>query len=167
MINIDITKDLEYYQDYQKSLEYLRNLDYTQYTYPEQTNFHVYSEIKNQYELLVVQSYLATQNLEKTNLTVWSDFDISDNPLIQPYKKYINLKVYNPLIEGKDTPLEGKPHLSAKGMFHYVQADLFRIIILYKYGGIFTDMDIVFLRLLLLALPKEKQTKYGKRHCLG
>jgi hypothetical protein len=161
MINIDIKTDKEYYIDFYKSLALLRNLDYNQYTYPEQTNFHVYSDIKNPQELLVVKSYLATQNLSKTNLTLWSDYDISNNPLIKPYLKYINYKIYNPLIEGKDTPLEGKEHLRAQGIFHYVQADLFRIIVLHNYGGIFTDMDIVFLRDMKPILDQEFMYLWG------
>jgi hypothetical protein len=161
MINLDIKKDLQYYQDYKISLKLLQQLDYSKYVYPDQTNFHIYSEIKNPYELLVVKSYLAIQNLTKTNLTIWSDYDISNNPLIQPFKKYVTLKIYNPIVEGKDTPLEGKEHLKATGMFHYVQADLFRIIVLHKYGGIFTDMDIVFLRDMVPVMDQEFMYLWG------
>ena len=42
--------------------------------------------------------------------------------------------------------LEGIPHLKAMDGKHYLQSDLLRILVLYKYGGVWVDMDIIFLR---------------------
>ena len=94
MINISLENNLELYKDYEKSLLFLSNIDDSIYNYPNNiTYFHVYSEIKNEKELLCIESYLATQDLEKTKLILWSDYDISDNELIKPYKNLIDMRV--------------------------------------------------------------------------
>ena len=49
--------------------------------------------------------FLATQNLDHTNLIIWSDYSIEDNELIQPYKDYLTLKVYK-REEAVGTPME-------------------------------------------------------------
>ena len=73
MINISLENNLELYQDYEKSLSFLSNIDDSSYNYPNNiTYFHVYSEIKNEKELLCIESYLATQDLETTKLILWS-----------------------------------------------------------------------------------------------
>ena len=162
MINIDHIKNQDLYTNHRKALDFLNTIEYSNYKFPEMTNFHVYSEIKNPMELLVIKSYLVTQNLKKTNLTLWSDYDISNNPLLKPYLNYITLKVYDPLAEGKDTVLEGKECLAARGIFSYQQSDIFRILILKKYGGIFVDMDIIFLRNMLPFLDQEFMYMWGR-----
>ena len=67
------------------------------------TYFHVYTKIKNELELASIESFLVTQNLEKCKLTVWLDYDISDNQLLLPYLEHVELKVYNPIVEAIDT----------------------------------------------------------------
>ena len=63
MINISIEENLELYKDYEKSLDFLSKINENDYEYPKDiTYFHVYSEIKNDKELLCIESYLATQN---------------------------------------------------------------------------------------------------------
>ena len=71
MIDISFEKNPELYTDYEKCIEFLKNIKIDNYEYPEEvTIFHVYSEIKNSKELMVIKSYLATQNLEKTKMIV-------------------------------------------------------------------------------------------------
>ena len=58
MINISLENNLELYKDYEKSLFFLSKVDDNLYSYPDSiTYFHVYSEIKNEKELLCVESY--------------------------------------------------------------------------------------------------------------
>lgn len=110
---------------------------------------------------MAVKSYLATQNLEKTELVIWSDYDISDNPLIQPYKKYITLKVYNPQEEAVGTPLARNKRLKIKDALYYLQSDLARILLLYKYGGVWFDMDVILLRDFKPILDQEYMYMWG------
>ena len=73
MINLTIENNPSFYFDYREGIKYLRELNEDDYEYPEEkTIFHVYSEFKNPKELMVLKSYLATQNLEKTKFNYHS-----------------------------------------------------------------------------------------------
>jgi hypothetical protein len=148
MIDITLENNLELYKDYKKSLEFLSNINENNYVFPEDiTYFHVYSEIKSEKELLCIESYLSTQNLEKTKLILWSDYDISDNELIKPYKDLIDMRVYSFKEESKDTILEGNSELeNANDTKHYMKSGILRFLVTYKYGGVWLDMDMVLLR---------------------
>ncbi len=147
MIDISLENNLNLFQDYQKCLEFLSNLNFDNYKYPDGiTYFHVYSEIKNEKELLCVESYLATQNLEKTKLILWSDYDINDNPLIAPYKHLIDLRVYDVREESKGTLLENNEKwFNAHDSLHYMKSGILRFLVTHKYGGVWVDMDMVLL----------------------
>ena len=162
MIDISFEKNRELYEDYEECIKFLKTVDNSDYEYPqEKVKFHIYTEIKTTKELMAIKSYLATQNLEKTELIVWSDYDITDNPLVQPYKDLITLKVYDPEKEAKNTPLEDNIKLKMKDPKYYLQSDLARILLLYKYGGVWCDMDIVLLRDFKPILEQEYMYMWG------
>ena len=148
MIEITLEDNLSLFQDYKQALQLLARIDDSDYRYPEGiTNFHVYSEIKNEKELLCIKSYLATQNLERTRLILWSDYDISDNPLIQPYKALIDMRVYDIRQEAKGTLLEhSEKWFGADDTKHYMKSGVLRFLVTHKYGGVWVDMDMVLLR---------------------
>jgi len=148
MIDISIAENRELYTDYEKCLEFLREINQSDYEYPsEKVNFHVYSEIRNEKEQLCIDSYFATQNLDHTNLILWSDWDVRDNERLAPYKDHIDFRVYDPLEEAKGTVLEEHTEqLTATDSLYYLKSDLLRLLCCHKYGGIWIDMDIVLLR---------------------
>ena len=146
MINIDKDSNLELYQDWNKGLNLLNNLNYDDYKYPKEvSNFHIYSEIKTEKELLSVKSFLATQNLDKTNLILWSDYDIKENKFLEPYKDLIDFRVYSNE-ESKDTALENYDILKIKDIKYYMKSGILRFLVTNKYGGVWCDMDMVLLR---------------------
>jgi hypothetical protein len=53
----------EFFTDYEKCLSFLDTVNFNKKN-NYNTNFHTYSEIKTEKELMVVKSFLATQNLE-------------------------------------------------------------------------------------------------------
>ena len=56
-------------------------------------------------------------------------------------------RIYNPIEEAKDTKLESRLDiLNASDERNWAKGDLFRILILHKYGGVYVDFDVVFLR---------------------
>jgi len=56
------------------------------------------------------------------------------------------LRVYDVREESMGTPLENVQHiLQASDAKHYMQSGILRFLVLYKYGGIWADMDMVFL----------------------
>ena len=163
MIELDYKTHPELYVDYRKCLDFLSTIDESQYEYPEEkTNFHIYTEIKNDKELECIKSFLATQNLEKTHLIVWSDYSIEYNPLIQPYKEYLDLRVWDAVEEAKGTILEGElKKLRKRDRKFYAQSDLLRILALHKYGGVWVDMDVIFLRDFKPLLNQEYMYQWG------
>jgi hypothetical protein len=162
MIDISFEKNPNLYKDYEECVAFLRKISDSDYEYPEEiVKFHVYTEIKTSKELMVIKSYLATQNLDKTELIVWSDYSISDNPLIQPYKNLVTFNVYDAESEAIGTPLEGNIKLKMKDDKYYLQSDLARILLLYKYGGIWCDMDVILLRDFKPLLDQEYMYMWG------
>ena len=162
MIDISLEKNPEFYKDYESCLEFLSNIKDEDYEYPpDVTLFHIYTEVRTDKELECIKSFLATQNLEKCKLILWSDYDINDNPLIQPYKKYLDLRLWDAEKEAEGTILEGIPHLKAMDGKHYLQSDLLRILVLHKYGGVWVDMDIIFLRDFKPLLDQEYMYQWG------
>ena len=164
MINLNIEDNKDLYIDYRKGIQFLKQIYDEDYSYPEDvTNFHVYTEFKNSKELLVLESFLATQNLKKTKLVIWSDYDISSHPGIQPYKDLdcLQFKLYDPYEEAKGTPVEGVSQLAAHDTKYYLRSDLLRVLAGYKYGGVWVDMDIVFLRDFKPILDQEYMYQWG------
>lgn len=162
MLNISLDAHKDLYFDYQKCQEFLASIKDVDYEYPDNvTLFHIYTEVKNDKELECIKSFLATQNLDKTRLIVWSDYDISNNERIKPYKDFIELRIWNAKEEAKGTLLEGVNHLNTIDDNYWAQSDLLRILVLYKYGGVWADMDIVFLRDFKPILDQEYMYQWG------
>tara|TARA_R110002074_G_scaffold19770_1_gene62656 strand:+ start:203 stop:1111 length:909 start_codon:yes stop_codon:yes gene_type:complete len=162
MINISFEKNPDLYKDYETCLKFLRTVDEGAYEYPkDKVKFHVYTEIKTPKELMVIKSFLATQNLDHCEMIVWSDYNIEDNSLIQPYKDLVTFKVYDAEKEAIGTPLEGDLKLKMKDSKYYLQSDLARLLLLCKYGGVWADMDIIFLRDFKPLLEQEYMYMWG------
>jgi len=163
MININLENNRDLYVDYEESLKFLQSLDESLYEYPSETTyFHLYSEIKNDLELMAVKSYFATQNLEKTQLILWSDYDVTKNERLKPFRDLINFKVYKPLELAKGTPLEGNNRqLLATDTRHYMMSGMLRFLATYVKGGIWYDMDMILLRDFVPILDQEFAYSWG------
>jgi len=163
MINISKETHYNLYRNYLDCYEYLKNINQSDYDYPEEkVNFHVYSELKTEKELECIKSYFATQNLQKTNLILWSDYSIENLECLAPFKDQIIFKIYDPIEEAKGTVLEGQlDRLLAKDNLHYLQSDLLRILALHKYGGIWIDMDVILLKDFKPLLDQEYMYQWG------
>lgn len=150
MLNISKETHPNLYKDYKEGLNYLSQIKYEDYEYPESpVIFHIYTDLKTDKEVECVKSFIATQNLEKTKLMIWSDYDISDHPIITKYKKFVETKVFKREEEAVGTPLENHPVWIKGNIFdykHYMLSGLLRFLVTYKYGGVWADMDMVFLR---------------------
>jgi hypothetical protein len=149
MLDLTIENNPSFYSDYREGLKYLRFLKEGDYEYPEEViPFHVYSEFKTSKELMALKSYLATQSLNHTKLIVWSDYDISEQENIQPYKDLVDLRVYKAEELAKNTPIENsQTHLAlGRDLNHWMHSGIMRFLALYKYGGIYYDMDTILLR---------------------
>ena len=161
-MNITYENTPDVYLDFRKALDLLKNTKDTDYSYPDIiTNFHIYTEVKTEKELECVKSYFATQDLKRTKLIIWSDYDISEQCNLKPYKDTIDFRIYNAVEEARNTILENCDKLQAIDGKYYQQSDLLRILILHKYGGVWIDMDVILLRDFKPILDQEYLYQWG------
>jgi hypothetical protein len=107
-------------------------------------------------QLLPVKAFLATQDLTRCSLTVWSDVDLSSNPWLMPFAHHLTFREYRPEVEARGTALEWRPDiLEQQDRRVWRDGDLFRILVLHNYGGVYVDMDVVLLRNLGALLGRE------------
>ena len=76
---------------------------------------------------------------------------------------YLEWKKYDLAAEIKGTPLQNnRGHvLNKKDEMSYVDSDLFRLIILHNYGGVYYDADVILLRDLAPILSREWLYQWG------
>lgn len=101
-------------------------------------------------QLATLRSFFATQNLENSVVYLWSNGDLSQSPVIKQIKSYVGdklqTKIYNPHELAKGSPMEGSAHLDYKDDSGYLDGDLIRLLAIYRYGGMWFDMDSLFIR---------------------
>jgi hypothetical protein len=141
------------YQNVDKCIEQLKTFDISsieQYSvnYKENiTVFHVYwyGTITRK-QIASINSYLKTQDLKKTELWIWLDYSCYDTQIhLIPNHQNIKIKKYEPLKESVNTLFENKTYLVNEKFIKF-RSDLSRLIILYKYGGIYIDLDIFLIK---------------------
>jgi len=107
-------------------------------------------------QALPVKAFFATQDLSQSTLMLWSDEDLSGNPWLQPFASRVICRVYSPEAEVRGTALEMRPDVyRAEDHRVWRDGDLFRILALHNYGGVYVDMDMVLLRSLGALLEQE------------
>ena len=107
-------------------------------------------------QALPVKSFFATQDLSRCTLTIWSDADLSGNEWLRPFRDRIVFRTYRPELEVRDTPLESRRDVYAEEDRRvWRDGDLFRILVLHNYGGVYVDTDVVLLRSLGALLDRE------------
>jgi len=114
-------------------------------------NFYVYWIGKNitYKHKVLLKSYLATQDLNKTKLLIYSDTDLSG--LFIEFKDFKNIEfhVFDVMKECEDNilnlypfKLQIKNHVANPEF----ESDFFRLLMLHKYGGVYLDFDVLLLR---------------------
>ena len=137
------------YNNIDEGIEYLQknNLDFY-LDKDEITIYHVYwyGNLTRK-QLLCINSYLKTQDLKKTKLWVWLDYKTftDKNINIIPKHNNIEIKKYTPTEEAKGTLFENNSHLNQEKNLKF-RSDIARIIFLYKYGGLYYDLDMILLK---------------------
>jgi hypothetical protein len=101
-------------------------------------------------QAFTVKSFLATQDLGNSELWLWLDAESghaghNDNPYLRPFLPFLNVMRFDPEVEAKDSPLERSRDLYLD-LDPTRRSNFFRFAVLYKYGGTYTDMDMMFLR---------------------
>ena len=160
MIKIDDQKDPQLYYNVDAGVEFCRNIPDKKLD--KKVNFHSFwvGDFGRK-QSLPIKSFFATQDLENATLNLWSTHDLSNNEHLKPFKEKINFRLWDPVKEAKGTIVENLPHLNATDKKFWVDGDLFRLLALHKYGGVYFDMDIVLLRNFAPLLEQEFLYKWG------
>lgn len=133
------------------------------YPYPTNIHFHWHVGLPfGRKQVVAIKAALTTQDLRFVKVYVWCNVDLTDNEWFKPVAPYVTFHVYDPIAEAEGTSLEGLAHLlSATDHLGWLQSDLFRILILYKYGGVYVDQDVILLRSLAPLLGNEWMYQWG------
>lgn len=137
------------YNNIDDGIEYLKekNIEFN-IEFNEETIYHVYwyGEIERK-QLLCINSYLKTQNLNKTKLYIWLDCNTyKDNNIeIIPNHKNIEIHKYIPEEQAKNTLLENYKFLNHDKFIKF-RSDISRILILNNYGGLYFDLDMILMK---------------------
>jgi hypothetical protein len=150
----------------QASLDFAKNLKGTDLN----NNIHFYWRVPKAFgrkQVLPIKSAIV-HNKNNSDIFLWSNVDLSDNEFIKPLLPYIKLKVWKPFEELESSFLKDsldffKEH-SIDDEKCWLGGDLFRLLCLYKYGGIYVDMDMVVLRDLSPLYPYNFLYQWG---CAG
>ena len=151
---------------------YLSSLDFAK-KLPESKNkkiiFHCFWRVPREFDrkqLAVLKSIITSHidELENIEINLWSNVDLSENIYFKEVSKCVNLKKWNLYDEIKGTILEDCIYLKNENIYDdlcYLEGDVFRLLILYKYGGFYIDMDVLVLRNMRPLNDLEFQYQWG------
>jgi hypothetical protein len=120
-------------------------------TYEDPVTFHCYwnKEIGTNQMFSILSCYLTNVKNTNNKIILWGESDIDsylENPIYKIIKRYCEIKHFDHLSERIGTPLEGhilqKEFMSIPAFY----SDYLRLILLYKYGGMWFDLDIMFFK---------------------
>ena len=154
----------ELYHDWRKALAFCRSLP--DVGPPAPVTFHMFWRQRRaafwrqarpfgRKQALPVKAFFATQDLSRCSLVLLSEEDLSGYPWLQPFAPHLTFRIYRP--EGKCAARRWRSADIYRQQDHRVWRDgnLFRILILHNYGGVYVDMDMVLLRSLGALLSQE------------
>ena len=153
------------YNNIDKGIEFLKTYKFKYYlSEGDKTIYHVYwyGKLKRK-QICCINSYLKTQDLSNTKLWVWLDyktFELSKDKV--PKHSNIVVKKYIPNKESKGTLLEKYPYINQDKYLKF-RSDIARVIFLYKYGGLYFDLDMILLKNLKPLLGIEFCYTWGSR----
>ncbi|RCI02241.1 hypothetical protein CU098_011739 [Rhizopus stolonifer] len=101
-------------------------------------------------QLATLRSLFATQTANNTMVYLWSNGDLSQSSVIQEIQKHVGnrlqTKIYDSHELAKGSPMENSSHLELKDTSGYLDGDLVRLLVIYRHGGMWFDMDSLFVR---------------------
>lgn len=163
MLDINEQNNQDLYYDVDKCVNFCKSIKDT--VYENHTDYHMFWNVGlpfSRKQILPIKSYLCTQNLKNTTLNIWSNIDLTENEYLKPFLPFIKFKIWDPKIESIGTPIEGRGDiLSVNDSLNWAAGDLFRILSLYNYGGLYVDFDVVFLRDFAPLLDQEFMYKWS------
>ena len=148
-ISIENNRDLYEREKINESLEFAKTIINSDKK--EKTNIHYYWRVPREFghkQQSAIMSSIVNHDLNKVKIILWSNIDLTSNTYFKQISDYVENKIWNPEKEAKGTPLENS-HIfknTIDDSLCWLGGDLFRLLCLYKYGGVYSDVDILFLR---------------------
>jgi len=149
--NFDLYKSSKSY--YTDSLKYAQTLSSDSIN--KKVIFHCIWRVPRYFgrkQAAVLKSIIVHHSNNELEINLWSNVDLSKNIFLQDILKFINIRRWNYDEEKKGTILENYPHLNNNTIADslcYIEGDIFRLLVLHKYGGFYIDMDVLVLRNML------------------
>lgn len=116
----------------------------------------------------MLKSFFATQNVNASRLVLWSNGDLSGNPILQNYlARYPDafaLREVNHESLAAGTELEGSDVLDVQDRKAWIDGDSVRLLVLWAHGGVWVDMDSLLTRSIEPLLEHEFVTQWD---CYG
>ncbi|MBB6271032.1 hypothetical protein HDF26_001459 [Pedobacter cryoconitis] len=146
--------DQRLYTDNNYALQFLENNENPDSQIPvkEKIIYHAYwyGNIGRK-QAFSIKSFLCTQDLTKCRVILWLDADNGylyheKNPILKAILPFIEVKAYDPYQEIKNTPWKNSQKLVNEPENLAKRSDAFRFLVLYKYGGLYFDLDVMFLK---------------------
>jgi hypothetical protein len=97
----------------------------------------------------MLKSFFATQDLSTSRLILWSNGNLNSNILqtyLNRYPDSFTLNIVDIPSLAKGTALEGSRLLMLEDKRAWVDGDLIRLLLLWNYGGVWVDMDLLLTR---------------------
>ena len=113
---------------------------------------------------------LATQRAGAFKVVLWSpDSGRPFPPALAPFfaSGAVSYRVFDPVAEAEGTPFAGSALLRLRDRQAYADSDIFRLIALFKYGGVYLDLDVWVFRDLAPLLAWEWATEFSADHAAG
>jgi len=138
----------------------------------ERIHFHSYWRVDlapfGERQEQMLKSFFATQNTHTSLLVLWSNGDLSPNPILQRYlrrfRHAFELRVANIKDLATGTALEGSALLNVNDRRAWIDGDLVRLLVVWRHGGVWVDMDSLLTRNLEPLLEHEFVTQWD---CYG
>ncbi|KAF8271295.1 hypothetical protein EI94DRAFT_1657690 [Lactarius quietus] len=131
------------------------------------TNYHTYWRTDlapfSERQEYTLKSFFATQN-PHSRLIMWSNGDLSTNALLASYvaryPEAFELRVANVRELSRGTPIENSSFLSSNDEKAWLDGDLIRLLVMWRDGGVWVDMDTLLTRDLSPLLEHEFVTQW-------
>ncbi|KAG2030423.1 glycosyltransferase family 32 protein [Suillus americanus] len=134
----------------------------------ERAQFHTYWRVDlapfGERQEYMLKSFFASQDLPRSRLVLWSNGDLSLNPIVQKYLELFpdsfTLRIVDISELAKGTAMESHRLLNLEDKKAWVDGDLVRLLVIWTYGGAWIDMDMLLTRDLSPLLEHEFVTQW-------
>jgi hypothetical protein len=137
-------------------------------------------------QVAVAEAWAATQDLSRSTLLVWVPAGAGTGagtgagagagaeaplaalePLARLFPGRVRFRVLDLAAEAEGTPLQRSFLLRLRDRFAWVDSDVARLVVLWRYGGVYLDADLLLLRDVAPLLALEFATEFSCDHAQG